>query len=294
MDQTISLSSLQVIAVRYARSHFLGDRHQALEAYLASDAYGAAGVPVDLAEPRIPADDLGEEDPVTRGALCGAIAGVVGPARRAGKAILMTGSNCHAAPGVLGGLQDAHGPGARIGLVWFDAHGDFNTPRTTLTGSLGGMPVAVCAGLAHPAWREAAHIAAPLPTDRLVMTDLRNLDPAEKTLIEATDAVVVDLAGLEDAVATLAERVDMICLHVDADILDEAYVPSHRTREPGGPDMAQVLAAIETVMATGKVVAYAVVSVYFEGQDAEVDLASGVSLVRGGLAAWRRHGMPRF
>ena len=193
----------------------------------------------------------------------------------------------------MGGLQDAHGPGARIGLVWFDAHVDFNTPHTTLSGCLGGMPVAVCVGLALPVWREAAHIAAPLPTDRLVLTDLRNLDPPERTLIEATDAVVVDLSGLSQAVTDLAARVDMIYLHVDSDILDATHVPSHRTREPDGPDMAQVLSAIETVMATGKVVAYAVVSVYFGGQNADVDLASGVSLVRGGLSAWRRHGMTR-
>jgi arginase len=294
MHQTNPLSERQVVAVRYSRSHYLGGRHRALEAYLASGVYKEAGVPVDVAEPRILADDLGEEDPVTRGALCGAIARVVDQARRAGKAILVTGSNCHSAPGVLGGLQDAHGAGARIGLVWFDAHGDFNTPRTTLSGCLGGMPVAVCAGLALPAWREAAHLSAPLPTDRLVMTDLRNLDPPEKALLEATDAVVVDLPGLGHAVDELAARVDMIYLHIDADILDEAYVPSHRTREPGGPSMAEVSAAIEMVMATSKVVAYAVVSVYFGGQDAEVDLASGVSLVRAGLRSWQQHGMPQI
>jgi arginase len=240
-----------------------------------------------------------EDQEAALGALCGAIADVVAPARRAGKGVLMTGGNCHSAPGVLGGLQDAHGPGARIGLIWFDAHGDFNTPRTTLSGSLGGMPVAVCAGLAFPAWREGAHIAAPLSTDRILMADLRNLDPAEEQLIRATDVVVADLIpgrsgpDFGRAVADLAERVDMIYLHIDSDILDAAHVPSHRTKEPGGPDVAQVLAAIDTVMATGKVVALAVVSVYFEGQDADFDLASGVELVRGGLTSWRRHGMPR-
>ena len=211
----------------------------------------------------------------------------------------MTGGNCHHAPGVLGGLQDAHGAGARIGLVWFDAHGDFNTPQTTLSGSLGGMPVAVCAGLALPAWREGAHIGAPLPTDRILMTDLRNLDAPEAALIRATDVVVADLVpgrpgpDFGQAVSDLAERVDMIYLHIDADILDEPYVPSHRTREPGGPDMAQVLAAIETVTATRKVVALALVSVYFEGEAADVDLTSGVTLLRGALVSWGRHGMPR-
>ena len=101
-------------------------------------------------------------------------------------------------------------------------------------------------------------------------------------------------ANLEQAVARLADRVDMIYLHVDADILDQSYVPSHRTKEPNGPDIDQVLAAIDCVMATGKVIAYAVVSVYYKGPRHEVDLASGVELVRGGLSSWQRYGMSTY
>jgi arginase len=130
----------------------------------------------------------------------------------------------------------------------------------------------------------------------MVLVDLRNLDPDEERLIRATDAVIASPGfpgpDLERAVADLAERVDLIYLHVDADILDQAFVPSHRTREPNGPDIDQVLAAIDCVMATGKVVAYAVVSVYDQGPRHEVDLASGVELVRGGLRSWRRYGSP--
>ena len=153
------------------------------------------------------------------------------------------------------------------------------------------MPVAVCAGLAWPEWRERAHIRAPLPTDRIVLVDVSNLDPDEERLIRATDAVIVAPgSGLARAAANLAGRVDLIYLHIDADVLDQAYVPHHRTAEPEGPDMGQVLAAIDTVMATGKVAAYAVVSVSFHGYDNDVDVASGVELVRSGLRSWRRYG----
>jgi arginase len=55
--------------------------------------------------------------------------------------------------------------------------------------------------------------------------------------------------------------------------------------------MEQVHAAIDTVMATGKVVAFAVVSVYGEGEGHEVTQASGIELIRGGLEAWNKHGM---
>ena len=160
------------------------------------------------------------------------------------------------------------------------------------------MPVAVVAGLAHPRWREGSHIAAPIPTDRIILVDMRNLDEPEEQLIRATDAVIAapapgfSGADLAEAVADLASRVDMIYLHIDSDILDVSLVPNHATGEPDGPDMEQVLGAVETVMATGKVVAYAVVSVYGEGEGAEVTQASGIELVGGGLRLWAEYGLP--
>jgi arginase len=55
--------------------------------------------------------------------------------------------------------------------------------------------------------------------------------------------------------------------------------------------MAAVTAVIDTAMATGKVAAYAVVSVYGAGEGREVSVASGVELIRAGLASWKKHGM---
>ena len=292
------LSGLTVIGVRYRGSRPAQGDERALDAYAASGVYQRAQAPVDVIEPTFPEGRREEEEADNIGLLGGAIADVVASARRQGKAVLMTGGDCTHVSGVLGGLQDAHGPAARIGLVWFDAHGDFNTPKTTLTGSLGGMPVAVCAGLAHPRWREGSHIAAPLPTDRIVMVDVRNLDEAEEQLIRATDIVIAAPApgypgeDLQRSVVDLAARCDMLYLHIDADILDESLVPNHGTREPNGPDMKQVQAAIETVMATQKVVAFAVVSVYGEGEGSEVSVASGKQLIAAGLEAWRRYGLP--
>jgi arginase len=96
---------------------------------------------------------------------------------------------------------------------------------------------------------------------------------------------------LKAAIDTLAARCDVLYLHIDSDILDERFVPNHGTREPNGPDMDQVLAAVETVMATGKVMTYAVVSVWADGEGGDIALASGTELVTGGLELWRRYGM---
>lgn len=297
MTPVPALSKIQVIGVRYCGSRPAAGDERALDAYARAGIYGRGGVPFAVVEPRLPEERRREEEPANLGLICAAIADEVAAARRAGLAVLLTGGDCTHSVGVLGGLQDAHGPDARVGLVWLDAHGDFNTPRTTLSGMLGGMPVAVCAGLAHPVWRELGHVAAPLPTDRILLVDVRNLDAPEAALIGATEAAIAAVPGapgpeLLPAVAALAERCDLIYLHVDSDILDQRFVPNHGTREPDGPDMAQVLAAIDAVMATGKVAAFAVVSVYGSGPGSEISVESGKTLIGEGLESWRRHGMP--
>jgi len=291
------LTQLQVVGVRYRGSRPAQRDERSLNAYAAAAVYDAAGLPVTITEPQLAEGARVADEPTNLGRLSGQIAAVVATARRAGHPVLMTGGDCSHITGVIGGLQDAHGVDARIGLVWLDAHGDFNTPKTTISGMLGGMPVAVAAGLGYPQWRLGAHIQAPLPTERIVMVDVRNLDPLEEQLIRATAVTIAAPApgfpgaALEPAIADLADRCDLLYLHIDSDILDERYVPNHGTREPNGPDMAQVLAAVDLVMATGKVAAYAVVSVYGEGEGSQTSVASGIELIRGGLAAWRQHGM---
>src|SRR5215207_1506152 len=289
------LPGLHVVQIRYQGSDPALPGSDPIDAYVASGAYQKLGE-ATVVEPEFPEDQRDEEPTINLGLIGGEIAEAVAAGRRAGKPVLVVGGNCAAVPGVVGGLQEAHGPAAKIGLVWFDAHGDFNTPRTTLSGMLGGMPVAVSAGLAYPRWREMSRQAAPLPTDRILMVDVRNLDPAEEQLVRATDVVIAaPVPGfpgedLSSAVQDLAGRCDLLYLHVDSDILDERYVPNHHTKEPDGPSMEQVLAAIDTVMSTGKVATHAVDSVWADGDGGDVTVDSGVKLISGGLEAWRRYG----
>src|SRR3954447_21490042 len=254
-----------------------------------------AGGQVTYSEATFPEERRSDDRITNLGTLGDAIASEVASGARAGKRVVALGSNCTTLPGILGGLQDVHGPTAKIGLVWFDAHGDFNTPHTTLSGMLGGMPVAVSAGLCYPTWREASHLAAPLPTDRILMVDVRNLDPAEEQLIRATGVqiarVAPGLAGdlpLDEAVADLAARCDALYLHIDSDILDASLTPNHGTKEPNGPDVAQTVDAIGTVMATGKVVALGLVSINSATPGGDVTLASGMAMLRGGLERWEK------
>jgi arginase len=287
-------TGLHVVALRYQGHRRVTPEEDPVDAYAAACGYEQFG-PTSIVEPAFPEDRRVEEPTDNLGLIGGEIASAVADGLRQHRPVLVVGGNCAAVPGVIGGLQDAFGPAARVGLVWFDAHGDFNTPGTTLSGMLGGMPVAVSAGLAYPRWRELSHQVSPQPTDRIVMVDVRNLDAPEEQLIRATDVEVAAPApgfpgeDLQQAVVDLANRCEILYLHIDSDILDERYVPNHGTKEPNGPSMQQVLQAIDTVMATGKVGVYAVVSVWADGEGGDVALESGIQLVRGGLEAWRRH-----
>jgi arginase len=291
------LSNLRIVEAQYSGPRIVAPDYWCFDAYKAGGAYDLPGVDVEIVHPLLDEAQLTDDDAATRGLIDGFLADSVADGLRQGQAVALVGGGCGQALAVLGGMQDAYGPAEKIGLVWFDAHGDINTPQTTLSGSLGGMPVAVCCGLALPKWREGAHVVAPLPVDRLLLVDVRDLDPAEVTLIDYMGiSVAAPAAGfpgvdLAQAVDDLASRVDRIYLHIDSDILDVAYMPNHHTPAPNGPNMEQVVAAVEAVMATGIVSAYAQVSVYTQGEGADVSIAAGTELLRWSLALWEMYGM---
>ena len=106
----------------------------------------------------------------------GHLAQIVAAELRAGRFPVGLLANCSALMGMLGGLQHG-GPTSRplrVGLVFIDAHGDFNTPETTLSGMLGGMPVAVSAGLALTRLRVKSGLDPALPERHIVLAAARS------------------------------------------------------------------------------------------------------------------------
>ncbi|CAN5851617.1 arginase [soil metagenome] len=211
-------------------------------------------------EASLPDDERAEGSiAVNVGRLGSHTAQLVAAARANHAGVLVLAGDDTATVGVVSGLQKAHGAGARIGLVWLDAHGDFNTPETSYSGILAGMPVAILAGLAGPVWRGAAGLAAPVPTDRIVITGVRDLDEREATLLRSTNVRVIEardaIGGIahQQAIARLAAVCEVICVHVDLDVLDPALIPSSITPEPGGLTVRQAADLIGEVLDTGKV-----------------------------------------
>ncbi len=218
---------------------------------------------------------------------------LVATARRNGDAALVLTGDDTAAIGVVSGLQQADGAGASIGVVGIDAHGDFNTPDTSFRGILAGMPVSFLAGLAGPLWREAAGLAAPVPTDRIILAGVRELDEKEAELIRSTDARVVQARELRDGirlaevVGALARRCALIYLHVDLDVLDPRFVPSASTPSANGLTIEELVAAIATVLGTGKVAAVAISSLNpGAGARGQRSVISAMKTIDALLPAW--------
>ena len=240
-----------------------------------------------------PANRDASRTAVNIGRLGAATAELVADARRRGAGALVLAGDDTAAIGVVSGLQLADGAGASIGIVWVDAHGDFNTPETSFSGILAGMPVAILAGLAGPLWREAAGLAAPVPTDRIVLAGTRELDDKETELLRSTDVRVVPAGELRaderfaGVIAWLADRCALLYLHVDLDVLDPRFVPSASTPSANGLTIDELVATMGTVLDTGKVAAVAISSLNpGAGARGQRSVASAMKTVTGAIPRW--------
>jgi arginase len=132
-----------------------------------------------------------------------------------------------------------HRPEARV--LWLDAHGDFNTPDTTRSGYLGGMCLAGACGV----WD--AGLGEPFPADRLVLAGVRDLDPPERELLEASEPTVIGASSVETLVAA-KNALDgaPVYIHLDLDVLDPEAFPA-QFPAPGGLDPHKLYDLLEAV-----------------------------------------------
>jgi arginase len=230
---------------------------------------------------------------VNIGKLGSSTAELIRQALEAGCPALVLSGDDTASVGVVSGVQLARAAETRIGVIWLDAHGDFNTPETSYSGILAGMSLSIIAGLSGPNWRRAARMAAPVPTSRILVAGVRELDEKEEALIRATDVQVLTnqelITGdsLDRAVARLSSDCDAIVLHLDVDVLDPHLVPSSTTPSESGLDLKQATHAVRTVLQSGKVVAWSVCNVNpGGGARGERSIASTVELISSSISAW--------
>lgn len=208
-------------------------------------------------------------------------------------------ANCNGLMGMLAGLQHS-GPDWRplqVGLVYCDAHGDFNTPETTLSGMLGGMPVAVSTGLCLTRLRLECGLDPALPTRYVTMVGVRDLDPHERELLDRSDVEhisVDEVRRLSPSIDLEMERLaiitDLIYVHIDLDVLDPSEVPGHGLPVEGGPSSSELADALEMMFEQPKAAAFGIAS-YPAGRDEDGRTLRAVySLVKGVVMGLKNRG----
>lgn len=145
--------------------------------------------------------------------------------------------NCNSCLGTLAGIGKDP-----LGIVWFDAHGDFNTPETTISGFLDGMALAMATGRCWQSLVNTISGFRPIPEANVLHIGARDLDPDEERLFQQSEIEMVMPRAVEGniykatetALNRLRNKVERVYLHIDMDVLDTGDALPNHLAVPGG------------------------------------------------------------
>jgi arginase len=224
----------------------------------------------DVAVPRAEVAEVGDGHAKYLEAIVGVageVASAVEAAQRAGDLVVVLGGDHSLALGVFAGLARASGRGAAI---WLDAHADCNTPETSLTGNVHGMPLAVALGWGDERFAVAGGPPAPwIDEERSVIIGARDLDPQERIRLRASQVAVhtmteIDRHGMERVVRSAIERVQgapFVHVSLDLDVVDPQWAPGVGTPVRGGISFREAHLAVELLSEAGLVGSLQIVEV---------------------------------
>ena len=167
--------------------------------------------------------------------------------------VLLSGS-CFAGVGVVTGL-DEDSPG----VVWFDAHGDFNTPESTIDGYFDGMGLAILTGSGWGSMVRTESGLRTVPETAAVLARARDFDRLEHLRLDSSDVrhLPTEQIDADDAVARAVEEMDPaptgLYVHVDLDVLDSDEAKVNIYSVPGGLTARQLEAQFGSLLDTGTV-----------------------------------------
>ena len=150
-----------------------------------------------------------------------------------------------------------------LGVIWFDAHGDINTPETSPSGNIHGMPVAVLLGMGDESLTSIGGKDSFLKKENIVYIGSRDLDSGERKAMKELGIKVftmyeIDDMGIkkvmEEAIRIAGEGTDGIHVSFDLDVLDPEVAPGTGTKVPGGMGYREAHYALENKAKTEKLV----------------------------------------
>ena len=244
-------------------------RYAGLEERLASlgcDCADWGNVATPVAEATASGDPRARFLPEIR-STCEGVARRVGEAVGQGRLPIVLGGDHSIALGTLGGLAAAAGgPGAAL---WIDAHGDLNTPQTTPSGNVHGMPLAAALGHGGEGFESEAWPLPALDPARTTLIGVRSLDDGERALLGELELAVhtmseIDRRGIEPLVADALRRAAgaaFVHVSLDMDALDPEVAPGVGTAVRGGLSYREAHLAMELVAESGLLGSFEIVEV---------------------------------
>ncbi|MBE0681958.1 MAG: arginase [Anaerolineales bacterium] len=225
------------------------------------------------------------------------VAGAVATSVQAGRFPLVLGGDHSLSIGSVRGAARSK----KIGVIWVDAHADFNTAETTPSGNIHGMSLAILAGQGDKSlvqlWDEPFPIIDP---HKIAIIGARDLDAGEKVNLQNAGAMVmsmeqVDRFGMvtvvEKAIEHISRDVDGIFLSLDLDALDPRHAPGVGTPVPAGLTQREAHLACELIAETGKLIGMDLVEVnpILDIQNQTASLAVEFALSALGRRIWNGH-----
>lgn len=184
--------------------------------------------------------------------------------------VVLGGDHALAAGSIAGAAAYLRAKQQRLGAIWIDAHGDLNTPATSKSGNVHGMPLAALLGFGDAAMAGLAGDAPALRTSDVSLVGLRDLDAAERTHIKrwklsAFTMRALDERGvrnvLEDAITVATKDTGGLWVSFDMDVIDPEEAPGVGTAVPGGMTYREAHLAMEMLADSGKLIGLDMVEV---------------------------------
>jgi arginase len=199
-------------------------------------------------------------------AACGQVSRLVGLALEQGSLPLVLGGDHSVAMGTLGGLAQARGVG---GVLWIDAHSDLNTPESSPSGNVHGMPLAAAIGLTDERFDSDAWTLPAVEPERVALVGLRSVDSRERERIrelgiKAYTMSDIDRIGIERAIRESLTHIagpGFVHVSLDMDALDPEVAPGVGTPVRGGLSYREAHLALELVAESGLAGSFEVVEV---------------------------------
>lgn len=197
---------------------------------------------------------------------------------------LVLGGNCVSCLGTTAGV----GGGEGLGVVWLDAHADFDTPEDNLSGFTDVMGLAILTGACWRALRDTIPGFAVVQEECVVLAGTRALEPYQRDRLTTSPIQVVPgvvaAEPRDRALDALRERAGRIYLHVDLDVLDTSVGHANAYAAPGGPELEGVLASIDGAFLRFEVAA-AAITAYDPRVDGDGSIAAAARAIAARIAS---------